>query len=185
MPTVFDTLSERFYAAYFESDARERRKAMEKWIDSSVPVMQKAIGTDLRSYLEQILETRWTTEGWQSGVKKFLQRMESYKLVMNIQITDTKHMKYARTVDPVSPDDRASTLRLVEATLSGFDDAEAAKRYIKRKKAVVSRSPGSSGSDDEGSMGGKSGPSPNDQRSDVMNPNNSSHQAGADSREQP
>jgi len=83
MPTVFDSISERFYAAYFEFDVKKRRKAIERWVDSSVPVIQRAIKTDLRSHLEQILETRWTTEGWQSGVKKFMRRMDSYRLVLS------------------------------------------------------------------------------------------------------
>lgn len=182
MTTVFDTLSERFYAAYFESDVRKRRKAIERWIDSSVPVIQKAIKTDLRSHLEQILETRWTTEGWQSGVKKFMRIMESYRLVMDIQITDATHRKRVRTVDPASLKDRAKTLRLAEVALSGFDELEAAKVSAKGKKAVASESLGSSGSDDEGWDDSKSGRSPNDDRSDSMNPNNDAYQASMDNR---
>lgn len=181
MPTVFDTISEKFYTAYFESDVEKRRKAIERWVDSSVPVIQKAIKIDLRSHLEQILETRWTTEGWQNGVKKFMRIMDSYRLVMNIQIADIRHKKYIRTVAPVSPDDRAKTLHLVEVVLSKFDEAEAAKVSAERKKASVSDPSGGSGSDDE-TWNGRGGPSPNDQRSDVMNPSNPAHQAAADNR---
>lgn len=180
MPTVFDGLSEKFYTAYFESNNKKRKKSIDKWINSSVPVIQKAIKADLRSHLEQILETRWTNEGWQSGVKKFIRIMENYRLVMNIQITDTKHMKYVRTVDPVSPDDRMKTLRRAESALSGFDEAEAAKVSDEHQKTGVSGF--SEIDDDDGLSGDKSGHSPNDQRSDAMNPNNPAYQASADNR---
>jgi len=182
MPTVFDTLSEKFYTAYFEPDAKKRRKAIEKWIDSSASLMQKEIKADLRAYLEQILETRWTTEGWESGAKKFMRIMDNYRLVMDIQITDVKHKKYLRTVDPVSADDRAKTLRLAEGTLSGIDDAEVAKRNLGRMKPVAPKTSGDSDGDDDGGGGGRDGPSPNDQRSDTMNPNNPASQAAADNR---
>jgi len=179
MPTVFDTLSEKFYTAYFEPDAKKRRKAIGKWIDSSASVMQKEIKTELRSCLEQILETRWTTEGWESGVKKFMRIMDSYRLVMDIQITDAKHKKYARTVGPISSDDKKKTLLLAEKMLSGFNK-KAESDSAKRNKTVTSGS--SYEPDDDGGGSGRSSPSPNDQRSDTMNPNNPANQAAADNR---
>ena len=98
---------------------------------------------------------------------------------MNIQICDTKYTKYVRTVDPVSPDDRVKTLRKAESALSGFDEAEAAQVIAKRQKAEVS---GLSTIDDDGLSGDRSGRSPNDQRSDTMNPNNPTYHAATDNR---
>ena len=182
MPTAFESLSEKFYSAYFEPDTNKRKKAISKWVDSAVPVLQKAIKTDLNSYIDQILETRWTDEGWQSGVTKFLQRLDEYKLVMNIQITDTKHMKYIRTVDPVSPKEREKTLRLAEAAIPKVDKMDVAKSYLKRYKGEISGSLTSTESDDDWSESDKAGRSPNDDRSDSMNPNNPASQATDDNR---
>jgi hypothetical protein len=177
MPTVFDTLSERFFTAYCEPDVKKRRKALGKWLDSAAPVMQKAIKKDLRGYLDQILETRWTKDGWQTGMKKFQRIVDIYRLVMNVQITDTTHMKYLRIVDPASPAEKAKTKRLMETTISGFEEANT-------EKVAVSKNPihHEDSEDDDGGNGSGGGRSPNDDRSDAMNPNNPAYHAAADNR---
>ncbi len=180
MPTIFDSLSEDFYRAYFEPDTKKRKKALDNWVKDSIKVIQKEVESDLRSYLEQILETRWTPEGWESGVKKFIRIMDNYKLVMNLQITDTKHMKYTRIVSPVASKKRDKTIQQAEKILATMNDAEAAKNIIKKQKPVDKQPVGDNGWDDDGGKG--DGRSPNDQRSDIMNPNNPEHQAAADNR---
>src|SRR3990172_736686 len=71
MPTVFESLSDQFYTAFFEPDPEKRRVAIEAWVEAATPIVQSAVETELRSYLEYILEQTWTTEGWQSRAKKF------------------------------------------------------------------------------------------------------------------
>ena len=181
MPTIFDSLSEDFYRAYFEPDTKKRKKTIDKWIKDSAKEIEKEVESDLRSYLEQILETRWTAKGWESGVKKFIRIMDNYKLVMNLQITDTKNMKYTRTVSPVQPKERDKTIQQAEKLLSKMNDAEVAKNIIKKQKSAENQHTEDDGWDDDEARVG-SGRSPNDQRSDVMNPNNDEYKAAADNR---
>ncbi len=55
MPTVFESISDGFYTAFFEPDQDKRKDKIEAWIKESTPVIQSAVENDLRAYLEEIL----------------------------------------------------------------------------------------------------------------------------------
>jgi hypothetical protein len=72
MPTVFESLGDGFYTAFFKPDPDKRKDKIEAWIKESTPVIQSAVENDLRAYLEEILEATWTENGWKSRVEKLL-----------------------------------------------------------------------------------------------------------------
>lgn len=74
MPTVFESISDGFYTAFFEPDQDKRKDKIEAWIKESTPVIQSAVENDLRAYLEEILEATWTEKGWEARVEKFYGR---------------------------------------------------------------------------------------------------------------
>ena len=99
---------------------------------------------------------------------------------MNIQITNAKHMKYVRTIEPVSSKERVRTLQLAEAAIPEVEKMDVTKAYLKIQKGENPVSSKSSENDDDQSGNGETGRSPNDDRSDSMNPNNDSYQASMD-----
>lgn len=71
MPTVFESISDGFYTAFFQPDPEKRKEVIEAWVKESTPVIQSAVENDLRAYLEEILETTWTQKGWKTRAQKF------------------------------------------------------------------------------------------------------------------
>ena len=98
MPTVFESISDGFYTAFFEPDQDKRKDKIEAWIKESTPVIQSAVENDLRAYLEEILEATWTEKGWEARVEKFYGRsvpvgkkkelpfIDAYKLCLDVNI---------------------------------------------------------------------------------------------------
>jgi hypothetical protein len=205
MSTVFETLSDRFYTAFFESDPEKRRDAIEAWIKAATPIVQSAVENELRSYLEYVLEQIWTVEGWQSRAKKFCgttqdlsQRrpriipfMDGYQLRLDLCMSHpwgNRRGEKVQVVGPVSSEAHAEALRIAKQTLSQIDPKEASKLVKQRAEAEAaaksspqSQSAGSAGEDDDynDADGARS---PNDGRSDSMNPNNDAYQASMDNR---
>lgn len=193
MSTVFETLTDGFYTAFFELDAEKRRTAIEAWIKVATPIVQSAVENELRSYLEYVLEQTWSTEGWQSRARKFsgttqdfsqrrpriIPFMDGYRLVLNLKLGhpwgDRKDEK-VQVVGQVSPEVHAELLRIAQQTLSQIDLTEAAAKSLQQNQ--LSGSANEDG-DDDNADGGRSS---NDDRSDSMNPNNDSYQASMDNR---
>ena len=71
MPTLFESISDGFYTAFFQPDPDKRKEAIESWIGESTPAIQSAVEDDLRAYTDQILEDTWTPKGWKSRAQKF------------------------------------------------------------------------------------------------------------------
>ena len=71
MPTVFESISDGFYTAFFEPDPDKRKDKIEAWIKESTPVIQSAVENDLKAYLEGLLEATWTEKGWKARTEKF------------------------------------------------------------------------------------------------------------------
>ncbi|MFC2048008.1 Smr/MutS family protein [Chloroflexota bacterium] len=71
MPTVFKSLSDGFYTAFFEPDQGKRKDKIDAWIKESTPVIQLAVEDELKAYLKELLEATWTETGWESRAKKF------------------------------------------------------------------------------------------------------------------
>ena len=205
MPTVFETLSDGFYKAFFESDLEKRRAAIEAWIKDATPVVQSAVENELRSYLEYVLEQTWTAEGWQSRAKKFCgttqdskQRhpriipfMDGYRLRLDLCLShpwDNRRGEKVQVVGPVSSEAHAEALLIAKQTLSQIDAAEAIKTAKQLAEAgAAARSshqshPAGNTDEDDDYSDSDGGRSPNDDRSDSMNPNNDAYQASMDNR---
>lgn len=205
MPTVFETLSDGFYTAFFESDPEKRRDAIEAWIKAVTPTVQSAVENELRSYLENILEQTWTAEGWQSRAKKFsgttqdysqrrprtIPFMDGYRLRLDVRLSHPwgdRRDDRVQVVGAVSSEAHAETLRIANQTLSQIDHTEAVKLAKQREDAeAAAKSSHQSHSatnadEDDGYNDADGGRSPNDDRSDSMNPNNDAYQASMDNR---
>ena len=92
MPTVFETLTDAFYAAFFEADSEKRRASIDAWVKDAAPVIQLAVENDIRVYIESILKDTWTPEGWKSRAAKFSREynkksfMDSYRLCLDVNL---------------------------------------------------------------------------------------------------
>ena len=199
MPTVFETLSDKFYTAFFESDPEKRRAAIEVWIKDATPVVQSAVEDELRSYLEHVLEQTWTTEGWQSRAKKFsgttsdsrrrrpriILFIDGYQLCLGMRFShpwDHPRGEKVQVVGSVSPETHAEALRIAQQTLSQLDITEATKLAKQRadaeaaaKSSYQSHPVANADEDDDDYDEDDGGRSPNDDRSDSMNPNNDAY----------
>mgnify|MGYP001155985223 FL=1 len=205
MPTVFETLTDGFYTAFFESDPEKRRAAIEAWIKDATPIVQSAVENELRSYLEYVLEQTWTAEGWQNRVKKFsgttqdyrrrrpqiIPFMDGYRLRLDLRLSHSwDHPKGERVqvVGPVSSEAHTEALLIAKQTLSQIDAAEAirtAKQLADAEAAAKSSHeshPAGNADEDDDYNDADGGRSPNDDRSDSMNPNNDAYQASMDNR---
>lgn len=193
MPTVFETLSDGFYTAFFESDSEKRRAAIEAWIKDATPIVQSAVENEIRSYLEYILEQTWTVEGWRSRAKKFsgmtqdirqrrapsIPFMEGYRLRLDLSIShpwEQRRGEKVQVVGSASPEAHAEVLRIAQQTLLQIDPPKAAT-----KSSLQSHHTDTPDGDDDYNDA-DSGHSPNDDRSDSMNPNNDAYQASTDNR---
>ena len=186
MPTVFESISDGFYTAFFEPDPDKRKDKIEAWIKESTPVIQSAVENDLRAYLEGILEDTWTEKGWKARADKFYHRsvrigkkdefpfIDAYKLSLDVKIRQ-RALRTDIVVDTLTPEIRAKTL---EAAKEALPEEEPVQRSEATSTSLIGKVDDDGGIDDydEGSR------SPNDDRSDSMNPNNDSYQASMDNR---
>lgn len=191
MTTVFEALSDKFYTAFFEADSEKRRAAIEAWIKDATPIVQSAVENELRSYLDYLLEQTWTAEGWQSRAKKFggttqdsRQRLPSiipfidgYQLCLGMRFShpwDHPSGEKVQVVGAVSSEDYAEVLRIAQQTLSQIDPPKAENQSSSQGHHTDTADEDDDYSDADG------GRSPNDDRSDSMNPNNDDYHAAMD-----
>jgi hypothetical protein len=205
MPAVFDAITDKFFIAFFESDPEIRRAAIEAWIKDATPVIQSAVENELRSYLDYVLEQTWTPEGWQSRAKKFsgttqdssqrrprtIPFMDGYRLRLDLSIThpwSTRRGEKVQIIDPLSAEAHAETLKIAHRILSQIDNNEAIEKAKQLRNTDETgehlRQNSSSGNsdDDDDYNDTDEGRSPNDDRSDSMNPNSDAYQASMDNR---
>ena len=71
MSTVFESISDGFYTAFFEPDPEKRKETIDAWIKDSTPIIQSAVEDELRAYLKELLEGTWIEKGWEARAKKF------------------------------------------------------------------------------------------------------------------
>jgi hypothetical protein len=204
MATVFDALTDKFFIAFFEPESEKRRAALEAWIKDATPVIQSAVETELRSYLDYILEQTWTPEGWQERAKKFsgttqdtrrhhqriIPWMDGYRFRLELYVTNPwskRSGEKVQIVDQSSPESHAEALNIAHRTLSQIDQTESLKiakqlRNTDTAKSLHQNSPTSNTDEEEDNINDDGGRSPNDDRSDSMNPNNDAYQASMDNR---
>jgi hypothetical protein len=128
MATVFESISDGFYAAFFQPDPEKRKEVIEAWIKESTPVIQSAVENDLRAYLENILEATWTEKGWEARVKKFIGTtssgvrkgdppafIDAYRLYLDVKIRRHESRDQDIVADTLTPEVRAKTNEAIEA----------------------------------------------------------------------
>ncbi len=125
MATVFESISDGFYTAFFKPDSEERREAIDTWIRESTPIIQSAVENDLRSYLEALLAGTWEEKGWKARAEKFYGRnvpmgkrdelpfIDAYKLSLNLAILKISPSKDI-VVNPITPEIRDKTIDAIE-----------------------------------------------------------------------
>jgi len=127
MVTVFDSLNDGFYMAFFEPDPDKRREKIDLWIEESVPVIQSAIENDLKKYIESILQGTWTFEGWKQRFEKFSKNengkyfFDKYKLNMSIEANTQSG---SNVVGDLTSEMRIETIKAIEE----------AKNYIAKEE---------------------------------------------------
>ena len=187
MSTVFESISDGFYTAFFEPDPDERNNEIDAWIKESTPIIQSAVENELRAYLEDLLKDTWTEKGWKARAEKYYGRsvrigkkdelpfIDAYKLSLDVKILMHASKDKDIIIDTLTPEIRAKTL---EAAKKALPEEEPVQRSKAMATSLIGMGDDDDGIDDydEGSR------SPNDDRSDSMNPNNDSYQASMDNR---
>lgn len=192
MATVFERLGDSLYAALYTPNPDERRAAIAGWVTRAVPVISAEIQEELSGYLAWVTAERWSEEGWRRGAGKWRRIQPSYHLTLDIKLrsvtpAERPPVRVADGSEPLVPgSDRPSRHTLFRKSL-----LESAATFLQAADcagaAAPNRSAGDTGTvavdpavveepawqnDDDG---GGSGRSPNDDRSDSMNPNNDAY----------
>ncbi|MBI4216316.1 MAG: hypothetical protein HY687_02830 [Chloroflexi bacterium] len=160
MPAVLGMLEDSLYTSFNEPDPVKRRAALDAWIEETTLALQAAFAEEMKTLVE-FANGRWTEEGGILGLEsKVRSKQGEYALVMRISLRplgpqDPYQGWYFPAVPrPEQPGNRESgQTKLGE----GYASDEA----------------------DDYSEGGRS---PNDDRSDSMNPNNPAYDAAMDNR---
>ena len=125
MPTIFEAISDGFYTKFFTPDPEERRKAIDKWIKESTPIIQSAVENDLRAYLEPILADTWEEKGWKTRSEKYFGRsvrvgkkaelpfIDAYKVSLDVTIRQKSSSKDI-TANPLTPEVREKTIEAID-----------------------------------------------------------------------
>ncbi len=187
MPTVFESISDGFYTAFFEPDPKKREEKIEVWIKESIPVIQSAVESDLRAYLEGILGDTWTEKQWKTRAEKYYGRsvrmgkrdelpfIDAYKLSLDVKIRQ-RALRTDIVTNTLTPEVRAKTNGAIEFVKKVLSDLETVRSLeVETGSSVRTANDDDDEYEDEGR-------SPNDDRSDSMNSNNDSHQASMDNR---
>ncbi|MFC1991848.1 Smr/MutS family protein [Chloroflexota bacterium] len=137
MPTVFESISDGFYTAFFEPDPEKRKEEIEAWIKDSTPIIQSAVESDLRAYLEDILEATWTEKGWENRVKKFIGTtsslvrksdpsafIDAYKLYLDVKIRKITSKDQDIIIGALTPKVRAKTNEAIETAKTAIAKLE-------------------------------------------------------------
>lgn len=170
MTTVLGNIGNGFYSAFYEPDAAKRREALGAWAKSATPGIQAAVEKELAAFVEWVTDGRWSEDGWKLGEEKLHRIQNDYPLVMDIKLRKLgSNEKYLGQLP-----DRVEYLPPPPIT--------APVRVAPTEPVVASSTPNDDGDDDLGGDDdrGEGGRSPNDDRSDSMNPNNDDYQAAMD-----
>lgn len=156
MATVMGNIGNDFYSAFYEPDAAKRREALQAWMKSATPRIQTAVEGELTAFVEWVCEGRWTDDGWKRGEEKLRRIQNDYPLVMDIRLRRLgSREKYVGQLP-----DRVEYRSTPPVGVAS---------------AIANSTPDDGGDDyDDGRR------SPNDDRSDSMNPNNDDYQAAMD-----
>jgi len=171
MTTVLGKEGDNFYTAFYEPDHKKRKKALNKWVKKTTPAVHKAVSEELKSLVDFVMESRWTDEGWKAGEEKLRRIQPDYHLVMDIKLR--------------SLSGREKKSYKGELPASAFNKQEEPKSKLPAsifKKEEQPQNRQGKVEDEDDDYIEDSGRSPNDDRSDSMNPNNDDYQASMDNR---
>ena len=164
MTTVLGNISNGFYSAFYEPDGVKRREALIAWVKSATPDIQATVEKELMSFVEWVTDGRWSEDGWKLGEEKLHRIQNDYPLVMDIKLRRLgSREKYIGEM-PARVEYRPPLP--ISSTIRGSPT-----------KPFAANSASDDGGDDDYGEGGRS---PNDDRSDSMNPNNDDYQAAVD-----
>lgn len=136
MPTVFESISDGFYTAFFEPNPDKRKDKIDAWIKESTPIIQSAVEKDLRAYLDEILKDTWTEKGWKARAEKYYGRLvpvgkkdvlpfiDAYKLYLDINIRLHTSRKKDIIVDTLFPEVRVKTNDAIETAKTAIAKLE-------------------------------------------------------------
>lgn len=166
MATVLGNIGNGFYSAFYEPDAAKRREALGAWVKSVTPDIQAAVEKELAAFVEWVTDGRWSEDGWKRGEEKLHGIQNDYPLVMDIKLRrlGSREKYIGEMPDRVEYRPPPPTSSPIRGTPT--------------KPATTNTAP-DDGGDDDCDAGGRS---PNDDRSDSMNPNNDDYQAAMDNR---
>ncbi len=129
MPTVFESISDGFYTAFFEPDPDKRKEGIEAWIKRSAPAIQAAVEDELRDYLDELLDSTWTEKGWTSRARKFygeyrpplvkkdtriIPFVDAYQLQLSLGILRNDAKGIRRRIGETTPEIRDRTIEAIE-----------------------------------------------------------------------
>jgi DNA-nicking Smr family endonuclease len=129
MPTVFGSISDGFYTAFFEPDPDKRKERIQAWIKESAPVIQAAVEDELKDYLDELLDGTWTERGWISRARKFygeyrtsvvkkdtktIPFIDAYQLQLSLKILRSDAKDIHRRVGETTPEIRDKTIEAIE-----------------------------------------------------------------------
>lgn len=176
MTTVLGKEGDNFYTAFYEPDHKKRKKALEKWVKKTTPAVQKAVAEELQSVVDFVMDGRWTDEGWKRGEEKLRRIQPDYHLIMDIKLRslwgrERKNYKGELPASAFKKDEKVHGKQSTKGKLPTL--------AVKKEGNPLSKLSGVEEDDDDHGKGGRS---PNDDRSDSMNPNNDDYQASMDNR---
>jgi len=159
MTTVFGNEGNNFYSAFFEPDSTQRRAALDAWVESATPAIQAAVSEELKAFVEFVTEGRWTEEGWKLGEEKLRRIQNDYHLIMDIKVRKLGLREAFKGELPTPVIQKSTPL-----------DVQAAQHNSK-----LQETPNRDSEDDDTGDDNDGGRTPNDDRSDSMNPNNEAY----------
>ncbi|PKB82199.1 MAG: hypothetical protein BZY88_04875 [SAR202 cluster bacterium Io17-Chloro-G9] len=181
MATIFETLGQQLYIAFFEPDEDRRRAAIAAWQDHAGPVIQETVNAELACYIEWVLDSRMTQEEWQSkGVNKFHHLLlGDYQLVMDISLRPVRSNERTVVSGTASPAMREHAIVAAAHALAEID-----AKTARSTGPPLDEPSGTADPAHTGVMGLKSASphSANDDRSNSLNPNNAANQASSNNR---
>jgi hypothetical protein len=173
MPSVFENLSEHFYTAFLEADPESRKAALEGWVRDAAPIVQSAVEGELRALVELILNNGKEPKNWRHMAEKFSHYADRGK-GLTLEFTIRSRKEPCIVAETLSPAVRARTIELARTLFpEGFPT------FVVHKQPAIDSG---QGDDDSYDGGHDHGHSPNDDRSDSMNPNNDAYQSSMDNR---
>lgn len=152
MTTVFGKEGDNLYASFYEPDPVKRKVAFDTWIEESTPAIQLAVAEELKSLVDFVTQDRWTEKGWKHGEDKLRRIQGQYHLVMDICLRQLGKKEEFKGELP------NSAIQKVAQPIPDQDKHSDDGDYVESNR------------------------SPNDDRSDSMNPNDPAYQASMDNR---